>query len=206
MQAGHLSYKVEVGIPEGHRLAAAQLYDEAFGQKFMLAIPDAAKRIELFQKHFELKYALAAIMNSDLLGIAGFSTSAGSLTAGIDYGNLLSDLGVLGGHRAALVLSFYERQAVTGELLLDGISVSPASRGLGVGTRLLRGLIDYAATNGYDSIRLDVIDTNDGARKLYERLGFVSIKTEEFEILRGMLGFGAATTMVYDVKRGRLTK
>lgn len=200
MQAEHFSFEVKVGIPETHRLAAAELYDEAFGQKFALAIPDASKRIELFEKHFELKHALAAIAKDELLGIAGFSTSAGSLTGGIDYGNLLSDLGVFGGNRAALVLSLYERQALTGELMMDGISVSSASRGLGVGTRLLAGLIDYAGANGYESIRLDVIDTNDGARKLYERLGFVSTKTEDFEILRGVLGFGAATTMVYEVK------
>jgi len=201
MNAGHLSYEVGVGIPEGHRLAAAQLYDEAFGQKSAFAIPDASKRIEIFAKHFDLKYAVAAIIKDDLLGIAGFSTSTGSLTAGIGYGNLLSDLGVFDGNRAALVLSLYERQALPGELLMDGISVGPTSRGLGVGTRLLNGLIDYARGNGYESIRLDVIDTNDGARKLYERLGFVSTKTEKFEILRGVLGFGAATTMVYDVKR-----
>jgi len=147
-----------------------------------------------------LKHALAASGQGEVLGIAGFSTNAGSLTGGIEYGNLLSDLGVLGGNRATLVLSLYERQAVMGELMLDGIAVSSASRGLGVGTRLLLGLIDYAGANGYESIRLDVIDTNDGARKLYERLGFVSTKTEAFEILRGVLGFGAATTMVYEIK------
>lgn len=200
MQAEHFSYEITVGIPEAHRVTAARLYDEAFGQKFALAIPDASKRIKLFEKHFVLKHALAAIGQGELLGIAGFSTNAGSLTGGIEYGNLLSDLGVLGGNRAALVLSLYERRAVMGELMMDGIAVSPASRGLGVGTRLLLGLIDYAGENGFESIRLDVIDTNDGARKLYERLGFVSTKTEEFEILRGVLGFGAATSMVYEIK------
>jgi hypothetical protein len=30
--------------------------------------------------------------------------------------------------------------------------------------------------------------------RLYERLGFREEKTEEFEFLRGLLGFGASTT------------
>jgi hypothetical protein len=34
---------------------------------------------------------------------------------------------------------------------------------------------------------------------LYEREGFVSTKTEHFGYLRRILGYGAATTMVYEL-------
>jgi len=194
---------LSVGIPGEHRAAAARLYDEAFGSKLMLAIPDQSRRIELFEKHFVLAYAVAAVAGGKLVGIAGFSTNSGSLTGGLNYDRLLAGLGLLGGHRAAAVLSLYEREAVPGELIMDGIAVDSTCREMGIGTRLLSRMIDYGRSQGYETIRLDVIDTNAGARRLYERLGFVGTHTEEFEILRAVLGFGASTTMIYDLRKTR---
>ena len=79
---------------------------------------------------------------------------------------------------------------------MDGIAVAPDMRGQGIGARLLDLITDYAADQQFETIRLDVVDTNPQARKLYERKGFVATKTEQFEWLRWLLGFGAVTTMV----------
>jgi len=97
-------------------------------------------------------------------------------------------------------LGLFERSPRQGELLMDGITVSADYRGQGVGTQLFDALVDYAKENGYQAIRLDVIDTNPHARRLYDRLGFVAERTNNFEVLRPLLGFGAATTMVYSLK------
>lgn len=51
----------------------------------------------------------------------------------------------------------------------------------------------------YSTNRLDMVDSNPGARRLYERLGFQEEKTERFEFLRGALGFGASSTMIYRI-------
>jgi len=80
---------------------------------------------------------------------------------------------------------------------MDGIAVDPDYRGQGVGTQLFEGLFDHARENGYNAVRLDVIDTNPKARQLYERIGFVAENTARYEWLRPWLGFGASTTMVY---------
>jgi hypothetical protein len=40
-----------------------------------------------------------------------------------------------------------------------------------------------------------VVDTNPRARKLYEREGYVAVRTEATPYLRRMMGFGAVTTM-----------
>jgi predicted GNAT family N-acyltransferase len=72
-------------------------------------------------------------------------------------------------------------------------------RGRGVGTMLLQYLIRYARESGYNTLRLDVIDTNAGARRLYERLGFVALETANFPYLKWALGFAGATQMVYDL-------
>ena len=81
------------------------------------------------------------------------------------------------------------------ELLMDGIAVHAEMRGQGIGTRLLEAVLDFARSHGYNSVRLDVVDTNPGARRLYERMGFVVVRTREYPYLRS-LGFSAVTTMV----------
>jgi ribosomal protein S18 acetylase RimI-like enzyme len=115
----------------------------------------------------------------------------------MSYRQLISQLGFIRGNRAAILFSLYERKPVPGELLMDGIAVASKMRGKGIGTRLLEELIAHARREQFEQIRLDVIDTNPQARKLYERNGFVETKTEHFGYLRWLLGFGASTTMVY---------
>lgn len=188
-------FTVSLGIPPEQREHTAQLYDIAFGEKLALAIPNTNERVQLLSKAMQLEYAIGAFDGAKLVGIAGFSTAQGALTGGVDYRGLLSELGWIKGNRAAVVFSLYERKAQDGELLMDGIVVDPEYRGKGIGTRLFSRLMSFAESQRYSAIRLDVIDTNPGARRLYERLGFCEEKTEQFEFLRGMLGFGASTTM-----------
>ncbi len=78
---------------------------------------------------------------------------------------------------------------------MDGIAVSSDHRGQGIGTGLLAKLKDFGLRNGYDLIRLDVVDTNDRARDLYLRLGFRPGKHSSYEFLRPELGFGGSTEM-----------
>lgn len=184
------------GIPEALRTQAAHLYDAAFGAKLGLAVRSPSKRIELLARSFQLPFAFCAVQDDRLVGLAGFHTADGSLTGGIGYTELVEILGLLGGSWAALIFSLYERKPAAGELLMDGISVHPDMRSQGVGSRLLSELAVFAAQEGYDVIRLDVIDTNSGARHLYERKGFTATKTEQFAYLRWLLGFGASTTMI----------
>ncbi len=189
-----------VGIPEDHRDAAVQLYEDAFGAKFSVAIKERKKRLALLKASLSLDFAIGAIHQDKLLGLAGFSTKGGSLTDGITVKRLLRQLGIWRGIRAILVFSLYDRQLTAGELMMDGISVNEASRGKGIGSNLLDELKSYAIRNGFSTIRLDVIDTNPDARRLYEKQGFVAKKTEYFGFLRFFLGFSASTTMVLTLR------
>ena len=54
------------------------------------------------------------------------------------------------------------------------IGVAPASRGRGVGTRLLEELVELASADGYRALSLSV-EPDNTARELYERLGFVRV-------------------------------
>jgi GNAT superfamily N-acetyltransferase len=194
------SIRYRFGVPGALRIEAARLYDEVFHRKFSVAIGNPQKRRTLLAESLQLEYAAAAISGGRLVGLAGFHTRRGALTGGMNAGLLLDRLGTLGGLWAAMIFSLYERQPKASELLMDGIAVRKDMRGNGIGTHLLNDLKHYARENGFRTIRLDVIDTNPDAGRLYERQGFVATRTERFGCLRWLLGFGAATTMIFHVE------
>jgi ribosomal protein S18 acetylase RimI-like enzyme len=59
-----------------------------------------------------------------------------------------------------------------GELQLDAMWVAPSHRGLGVGELLAEAVRAWAVSAGARTLSLTVVDGNDPARRLYERLGF----------------------------------
>ena len=184
-----------IGLDERHVTQAAQLYDEAFGEKFRVAVKSRAARTDLWASGFIGRFAISACAGDELVGVAGFHTDSGSLTGGIGASQLLGRLGTLRGIWAMAVFSLYERTPKPGELVMDGIAVEENFRGRGIGSQLLAGIVNYARNNGFKTVRLDVIDDNPGARQLYKRNGFVAVRSEKFPYLRWLLGFGGATTM-----------
>jgi ribosomal protein S18 acetylase RimI-like enzyme len=62
------------------------------------------------------------------------------------------------------------------ELHIIDQAIIPQLRGRGIGTALMRALIDEAGAAGLP-VRLEVMSENDPAYRLYRRLGFVPIET-----------------------------
>ncbi len=195
MKDNEVSY--QIGIPEQFRESAVELYEEAFGKKLGIAIKDKKKRLNILNSSLILKYAIGAFYDEKLIGIAGYQTPEGSLTSGIGYSDLLSQLGIIKGNWAAIIFSLYERKPKPRELVMDGISVCSWGRGKGIGSKLLSEIKKLAKTQGFSQIRLDVIDINPKAKKLYERVGFETVKTESYSFLKDFLGFSGSSTMIF---------
>jgi len=188
----------QIGFPDQQRNKAAELYEEAFRAKLRPAIAGDNARIVIIAAGLNPSKCIAAIGDGELLGVAGFHDNSGSMTDGITFGTIRRQIGLARAVKAIAVLALFERKAASDELLMDGIVVDTGARGRGIGTGLFARLEDHARENGCSSIRLDVVDTNPGARRLYERLGFVATKTERTPYLR-WLGFTGSTTMVKQV-------
>ena len=199
MSSNEIIYKV--GIPEEFRSTAVNLYDEAFGKKISVAVKDKKNRLQLLNNSLVLKFAIGAFTNKKLVGIAGFQTFKGSLTSGIGYRDLISQLGFIKGNWSALIFSLYERKPKQGELVMDGIAVHSEGRGKGIGTNLLKEIKKYGEIEGFNQVRLDVINTNPKAKKLYENIGYKSIKTVNFPYLEKLLGFSGVTTMISNIDK-----
>ncbi|MCG7551317.1 GNAT family N-acetyltransferase [Pseudoalteromonas sp. Of7M-16] len=189
--------KIERGWDLSHVGKVAELYEMAFGAKFATAINCQQSRVLILSKSFVPSFSYVVMVDDKIAGIAGFHTNAGSLTGGLSFAGLIELLGVFKGVKAALIFGLLERQVKEHELLMDGIAVDEQFRGSGYGSQLLDAIIEHAKNNGYKSVRLDVIDSNTRAKKLYESKGFVATQTEYFPYLKWLLGFSGSTTMVY---------
>lgn len=68
-----------------------------------------------------------------------------------------------------------------------GISILRAYWGLGLGTAMIRALIDVARDHGVEQLELECIEGNDRARALYEKLGFriAGLRTDAFRMQDG---------------------
>ncbi|GAA1576307.1 GNAT family N-acetyltransferase [Streptomyces globosus] len=183
------------GVPRGAEERVAELYWEAFGRKLGAALGPAARGRAFLARHLRHDRAVTALGPGGLVvGVAGYQAGGRGLTGG-GAGDVLSDYGVLRGLPRLALLALLERTPRPGELVMDGIAVDPAHRGAGIGSLLLAEIAAVAADHGCSRIRLDVIDANPRARALYERHGFTAGHTERTPYLRGLMGFGAVTTM-----------
>ncbi|MEU6740044.1 GNAT family N-acetyltransferase [Streptosporangium sandarakinum] len=192
---------VRRGVPAGAERRAAELYWAAFGRKLGPALNPPGKAVPFIAAHLNADRAICALLDGRLIGLAGYQHGGRALTGGSACA-VLRAYGHLRGLHRLLLLALFERRPAPGQLVMDGIAVDPDMRGRGVGSLLIEEVTAVAAEQGHREIRLDVVDTNPRARALYERRGFTAVRTEHTPYLRGLLGFGAVTTMRRPVGTG----
>ena len=168
---------VRRGLPDGLRPDAARLYWEAFGAKLGPVLGPEPRALHFFERVIRADHCIVALDDlGRLIGLAGFKTPEGSFAGGTRR-DLRRTYGIVGAGWRGLLLWALSRDIDNARFLIDRIC-------------------DEGLRLGYRSVRLDVVDTNGRARALYERLGFVAVRTEKIGPLRHVFGFSAATTMV----------
>jgi ribosomal-protein-alanine N-acetyltransferase len=75
------------------------------------------------------------------------------------------------------VVGFCAFWLVVDEIHINNVAVLPELRGRGIGTGLMTRVFDEAARLGARRATLEVRASNEGARRLYERLGFCAAGT-----------------------------
>lgn len=191
------NFTISDGFDPSQRHMAISLFWKAFRGKLGPVMNPERKALEFLDIVADPGHAISATLNDGtLIGLAGFKTQTGSFIGG-DLKELRAAYGFFGGTWRGLVLSLLERPLQSGTLLMDGIFVSEEARGCGVGSALLEAIKAKALACSCERVRLDVIDTNPRARKLYERRGFTAERTSTLGPLRLVFGFREATTMVW---------
>ena len=114
--------------------------------------------------------------------------------------DLRAEFSLLGCLWRAPLLSLLSQGTTPDELTMDGICVAAAARGRRVGTTLLNAIKAEANRQGKSHLRLDVINSNQRARALWLRDGFVPQRTQSIGPLRHIFGFCSAERMLYPVQ------
>ena len=195
-----MTLSVRIGFAESDRAEVARLYWQAFGPKLGRVLQPEAKALVFVRRVMRADHALVAYDEGGrVLGVAGFKSPYGAFVGG-RTSDLTAIYGWFGGQWRAVLLNLLSRDVENERFLMDGLFVRPDQRGLGVGTALVRAVVDEAARRGYGAVRLDVVDTNPRARALYEREGFRAVKVTRLGPLRHLFGFAASTVMVRAVE------
>lgn len=190
---------IERGFREEERDVLAGLYWQAFGTKLQFAMGPEAKALRYIARVADPDHAFVARDDTGrMIGAAGFKTAQGALVGG-GYADLRAVYGWPSAFLRAIFAGLLERDTENKRFLVDGIFVAAEARGRGAGTALIEHLVDEARARGYDQLRLDVVDTNDRARALYERLGFQTVGEQSIGLLRLVFGFRKSIKMVLDL-------
>lgn len=190
------------GFADRDRQQAARLFWTAFSGKLGRVMGPEERALHFLRGAINPAFALTARSpDGRLLGMAGFKTEAGGLVEG-GLRQFAQVYGWLGTLWRVPLLAVLERPLQPGVFQMDGIFVAPSARGQGVGTALLQAIRDEALARGHREVQLDVIDHNDGARRLYERFGFRAMGEERTGPLRHVFGFSSATRMSLALGRG----
>lgn len=190
-------FEITAELPERHRLTVATIYCEAFAAKLAPFLGETNAAAELLAPNLRAERGLIAFdrQADEVLGVAGFKHGGQAFTD-VTWSAMQQAFGRLGAAWRSVGLLIFDRDEAEGELLMDGIAVAESARGRGVGTALLEAVLDVAAERGLHTVRLDVVDTNPRARKLYERMGFVATQTQRLPLLGKTFGFSSSTTMI----------
>ena len=186
------------GIPEGLLAAAAALYDEAFRRKLQ-PFARSSEVAAVLTSCVDPTVALAALDDGRLVGIAALQDHERRFC----WPRLARIASQVRWWRAPLLWlvfgGMFARHARRDELYVDALAVGAQDRDRGIGTCLLEAVCDLALRRGLARVSLTVVDTNPRARQLYERMGFVTVRTRRYPLLRSLMGLTAVSTMVRQV-------
>ena len=151
---------------------------DAFAKKFRIGFRNADDFVRLFRDSVDPENCLFAIVDGELSGVLAFQ-----MTGHEFYQlNLRTAFEKFSPFRAGLVifnliLLAFEDAVGADEFHIDLVAVGPSSRGMGIGTALMLKAEEKAESTGKHTMSLGVIAENEGAIRLYERLGYRTTRT-----------------------------
>ena len=164
------------GIDKKYVDDALRVTYDAFAKKFRIGFRDADDFLRLFRDSIDTASCFSAVVESQCVGVLTFQVS------GRDFFRLrpaamftrFSPL------RAACMLfnlMLLAEEPKPDEFVVASLAVAPSCRGMGVGTTLMLKAEERAHAMGKRTLSLGVIAENEGAIRLYERLGYATTKT-----------------------------
>jgi ribosomal protein S18 acetylase RimI-like enzyme len=192
----NLEHQIEIkrGIPEPLRHQAASIcYDGFLPQNPQIGwlFGSRQKGIMLLAQGLNLEQALTAQVEGQLVGFVGLKYENRPFFQ-FERSNFIRELGLLRGLLAFLCFNNTSTvKPLSNEMSIAVLVVDLAMRSQGIGGLLMKAAFEIAQQNQCSAVVLDTAITNAVARRLYERLGFTTVRTIEFKYLPKWLSTGA---------------
>ena len=182
-------------LPNELRSQAAEVYWAAFSQKYRALLPGKEIAIHLLARVFNTPQAIIAVQQGRCIGIAGLHYN-GRTFVSTPLSIFREELGWLRGTFGVWSFHAFEPHPAEDEVRIECLAVAPEARGKGVGTQLLAAVYASAKKHGFEKVRLEVVDTNPEARRLYVREGFTCVRTDHLPIMHIFAGYAAQDVMI----------
>ena len=198
--------EIKEGVTDEHLDDALRISFEAFATKFRLGFRNADDFVRVFADTVDKSSCLTAFVDGRVAGILTIQ-SVETEFFDVDLGKLITSFNPIRAIKILLNLSLVssgfgtEKIPKSQQLMIDTLAVGHAFRGHGIGTLLLAHAESKARLTGKRVLTLDVISDNEGAIRLYERVGFKKIRTERGFLVRWLTGSPAFHSMVKPVGR-----
>lgn len=182
-------------LPDDRVDDAAALYLSALADKLVPVYGVGPRARQALMCGFNRHMCITAEENDRLVGILGIQSAvAGFMNVTIN--TLRPFYGTFGSLWRMALLAFLHYLPMADEAYIDGVAVLPEYRGRGVGTGLIAALETWATGHGLSIIRLEVVDANPRAEKLYRRIGFEAVHAQTVWPFGTLFGFQSSTVMV----------
>ena len=168
--------KILANLPDSFRASAVELFLDSLGEKIIPAMGKRGRAEALLAKALNGQACFLAVEGSRLLGMIGLNTSQ-SLFVQAGLMDFVRNAGFFRSLWTLPILGAMEHASAADELYIEMIAVSPEARGKGVGRALMQEAEQRCRKLGKNRLTLQVVDTNPRAKKLYEEMGFRTIKT-----------------------------
>jgi len=181
-------------LPDDLADDAAALYLSALADKLVPVYGVGPRARRALMRGFNRHMCITAVENDRLVGILGIQTAAAGFM-NVTINTLRPFYGTLGSLWRMALLAFLNHSPMADEAYIDGVAVSPAYRGRGVGAGLIAAMEAWATRQGLSIIRLEVVDANPRAEKLYRRIGFEAVREQTVWPVGTLFGFRSSTVM-----------
>ncbi len=180
---------------DAHRERFGQIFYDAFHELYRFLAPREKATI-LLARSARSDRIISALYDGQFAGASTLDMEGEDIYAwrAEDFREILGRFH--GAIKYFLAQKMRGESIIEGAIRIDQLAVAQEMRGRGVGTALLAATEDYARDHGFESVQLEVTDTNPRARSLYERVGYEAVETKHIPLLRPLIGFSAYTIMI----------
>ena len=150
---------------------ALRLLYDAFAKKFRLGFRDGEDLVVLFRDAVDPRSCLSVARDGECLGVLTFQTAERDFYH-LKLSTLFTRFWPIRAIRILINLVLLDERVKGDEFIVASLAIKPSGRGLGLGTALMHEAENVAKSMGKSTMTLAVIGENEGAIRLYERLGY----------------------------------